>query len=150
MSNIANIVAFDGAGTPVSHTLSPDSVAKEKGVNMAVWKETNASLPSDAQIRATLKRVKLSTGVTKQELRVEVPVMESVGAANAQGYTAPPKVAYTDTFVITSLRSPRTTNASHKLARQLALNIAGSVTTSVTPVTTGPMPEAFDLEIFPT
>lgn len=150
MSNIANIVAFDGATTPVSHTLLPDSVSKEKGSNMALWKEANASIPDDAQVRASLKRTRLGTGVTKHELRVEVPVMEAIGAANAQGYTAPPKVAFVDTIVITSLRSPRSTNAGHRLARQLALNIAGSVATSVAPVITGPVPEAFDLNIFPT
>lgn len=150
MANIANIVAFDGATTPVSHTLLADSVSRDKGVNIAVWKEANASIPDDAQVRATLKRSKLGTGVTKQELRVEVPVMESIGAANSSGYTAPPKVAFVDTIIITSLRSGRSTNAGHKLARQLALNIAGSITTSVTPATTGAVPEAFDTLIFPT
>lgn len=150
MSSISNIVAFDGAAVPVSHTLIADSVSKDRGSNIAIWKEGNPNVPDSAQVRATLKRSKLGTGVTKQELRVEVPVMESIGAANSSGYTAPPKVAFTDTVIITCIRSGRSTNASSKLARQLALNIAGNVITSVTPASAGHVPEAFDTLIFPT
>jgi hypothetical protein len=76
--------------------------------------------------------------------------MESVGAQNAGGYTAAPKVAYENTVLVTGFFHERSDSAGRKLVRQLALNIAGSIATSVTPVATGPVPEAIDQLIAPT
>ena len=50
MSAIANIVAFDGATTPVSHTLVPISVTRERGKVTAVYREKITTLPDEAQV----------------------------------------------------------------------------------------------------
>lgn len=149
MSQIANITVFDGAATPVSHTLVPIEVTKEKGKISAVYREINAALPIYAQISATLSLEKLKSGIFKAEARVAVPVMESVSGQNAAGYTAAPKVAYVDTVVETGYFHERSTITGRRLVRQLAINLLGNISTSVTPLTTGPWPELFDQLVMP-
>lgn len=150
MSQMANIVAFDGAATPVSHTLIPISVVKEKDEVVAVWREANASVPAYAQVSCTMKLKRMGSGVFRASSRVEVPVMESVSGQNAAGYTAAPKVAYTDTEEHIGYFHERSTISGRRLCRQLAVNISGGIATSVTPVTTGPYAELFDMLVAPT
>lgn len=144
MSQIANITVFDGAATPVSHTLIAIDVTKEKGVVTANWREQKSGVPVYAQVRATAKLQRNQSGVWRTEMRVVVPVMESISGQNAAGYTAAPKVAYENTVVVTGYFHERSDDAGRRLARQLAVNLMGSVSTTVTPVTTGPLPELFD------
>lgn len=146
MSAQANIVAYDGASTPVSHTLVPISSAKDPqtGEDVASWREGLTSVPDYAQVRCTSRAKKSKTGVWRVVIQVEVPVMESISGQNSAGYTAAPKVAYTNTVQVVGFFHERSTIAERRLARQLAVNIAGSVATSVTPVTTGPVPELID------
>lgn len=150
MTAIANVVAFDGAATPVSHTLLPIDVTRENGVVTANWRENLASVPVYAQIRLTQKLERLKSGVYKSEQRTVVPVMETVSGQNAAGYTAAPKVAYENTTILTGLFHERSDSNGRRLVRQLGLNISGSVSTSVTPVQTGPVPEMMDLLVMPT
>lgn len=149
MSAQANIVAFDGAATPVTHTLIPISSAADPkdGTLTATWREGLASLPIYAQISCVQKQQQLKSGVWRVSTTVTVPVMESVSGQNAAGYTAAPKVAYPNTVVITGYFNERASIAERRLVRQLALNIAGNVTTSVAPVTTGSAPELIDQNI---
>lgn len=144
MSSIADIIAFDGASTPVSHTLKAISVTRDKGIITAEWREMKSGVPVYAQVRASAKMQRNTSGVWRCELRTVVPVMESISGQNAAGYTAAPKVAYENTLVVTGYFHERSDDAGRRLVRQLASNILGSVTTSLTPVTTGPMPELFD------
>jgi hypothetical protein len=150
MSNIANIVAFDGAATPVSHTLLAIDVTRENGVVVANYRESLAGVPVYAQPRCTLKLERLKSGVYKSEQRTVVPVMETVSGQNAAGYTAAPKVAYENTTILGGLFHERSDSTGRRLVRQLGLNISGNITTSVTPVQTGPVPEMMDLLVMPT
>lgn len=151
MANIANLVAFDGASTPVSHTLVPVSVSREgKTKVLAEWREALASIPVYAQVKTRMSLERLPTGVYKCVNRVSVPVMESVSGQNASGYTAAPKIAYENTVETTGLFHERSDVAGRRLARQLSLNINGGIVTSVTPSTTGPAPDLFDLLTAPT
>lgn len=150
MTTQANITAFDGAATPVSHTLVPrDNFREDKTKEqVAVWSEIIPTVPQYAQIKVIQRKRKLPSGVTRVVTRVEVPIMEAVNAQNAQGYTAAPKVAYTEAFEIVGYSHERSTIAGRRLARQLALNVAGGVSTTVAPVTVGPAPELFDQLVF--
>lgn len=150
MSAIATIVAFDGQATPVTHSFLAESVARDKNTVMATYKEAIAGVPDYAQTRVTIKRTKISSNVTRASVRVEIPVMESVSGVNASGYTAAPKVAYTDTVEVTGFYHDRSLIAGRRSARQLALNIAGNISTSVAAATAGPVPELFDTLITPT
>lgn len=149
MSSIASIVAFDGASTPTSHTFTGISTEKEKGVSIAVHRELLANVPEIAQCRITTKVTRLSDKVVRKSVRVEVPVQEGTDGANSAGYTAAPKVAYTDAFEVVQFCHERSTPASRKLVRQLTANILNGVETSVTPVTTHMAAELFDSGIFP-
>lgn len=150
MSAISNIVAFDGAATPVSHTFVPVSVSREgKDKVRAEWRETGLAVPTIAQPRLMITLEKLKSGVYRGERRLVVPVMEAINGQNAAGYTAAPKVAHEETDVRTFFFHERSDVAGRRLTRQLGINIDGSVATSVTPVTTGPIPELFDLLVMP-
>lgn len=146
MSAQANIVAFDGAATPISHTFVPVSAAADmkSGDLTANWREALTTVPAYAQISVKTTEKRMNSGVYRVACIVEVPVMEAVNGANAAGYTAAPKVAYTNTVQLVSYFSERSTIAERRLARQLALNIYGGVSTSVAPVVTGPAPELID------
>lgn len=145
MGQQANITVFDGASTPVSHTLVGDGVYRDKdGTIRATWKESLSTVPDAAQVRVTMTKRKLPSGVWRVSQRTEVPVMESVSGQNSSGYTAPPKVAYVDTVEVVGFFHERSTQASRRLCRQLSINVGNNVSTSVAPVTTGPSPELFD------
>jgi hypothetical protein len=145
MSAIANIVAFDGAASPVSHTFLPVSVVREKEEVIAEWREALSAVPVYAQPRVTMRMKKMGSGVYRVSSRVSVPVMETVGAQNAAGYTAAPKVAYENTQESIGYFHERSDITGRRLVRQLANNIMNGVATSVAPVTTGPIADLFDL-----
>jgi hypothetical protein len=153
MSNIANIVFFDGAATPVQHTLVPVEVVKDQksGIITAVWREQVAALPTYAQVTAVARMAKTPrTGVWNVDFKVQVPVMESVSGQNAAGYTAAPKVAYVDTSGMYGHYHERGTIAGRRLSRQCVVNIGNNVTTSVAAATGGVLPELFDTLVMPT
>jgi hypothetical protein len=151
MSAISNIVAFDGAATPVSHTLLPVSVSKERDKVTAQWRESAVGVPTNAQIRVQMTLDKNpKTGLYRVEQRSVVPVQEVVTGSNSSGYSAQPKVAYENTVITTGIFHERSDVAGRRLVRQLAINIDNGVSTSVTPVTTGPVAELFDLLVAPT
>lgn len=150
MSAIANITVYDGASTPVLHTLVPISVTRNKGVVEALWREQLASVPTSAQVRATARIEQLKSGVYKTECRVVVPVMESVSGQNAAGYTAPPKVAYENTIVTTGFFHDRSDIAGRRLAKQIMANLLNNVAISVAAATSGPIPELIDQLVAPT
>lgn len=150
MSAIANIIAYDGAATPAIHSFVPVSVTREKDSVVAEYREQIASLPAEAQGRVTVIKTSLKNGIIRTSTRVEIPVMEAIGAQNAAGYTAAPKVAFIDTCDIVSYASPRSTITGRRTVRQLAVNIGNNVSTSVAAATTGPVPEVVDLLVAPT
>ncbi len=145
MGQQANITVFDGAGTPVTHTLVGEGVERlSDGTLKATWKESLSGVPDYAQIRAIMTKRKLPSGVFRVSTRVEVPVMEAVNGQNSSGYTAPPKVAYVDTTEAVGYYHERSVVTGRRLSRQIMINLMGNISTSVTPATTGPAPELFD------
>lgn len=145
MSQQANITVFDGAATPVSHTLVGESVERQPdGTIVARWKESLAGVPDYAQVRLTMTKKRLPSGVFRVSARVEVPVMESITGQNASGYTAAPKVAYVDTTEAVGYYHERSVVTGRRLSRQMLTNIMGNISTSVAPVSTGFAPELFD------
>lgn len=151
MSAIANLVAFDGASTPVSHTFLPEGIDDDPSTGlMARWKEVIGSTPEYASNRVTLSKRRLKSGVSRIAMRVEIPVMESVSGQNASGYTAAPKVAYVDAAEFVSYAHPRSTTLGRRLVRQLLVNLTNGVTTTVTPNTSSQPAEAFDALLMPT
>ncbi|DAD50820.1 coat protein [ssRNA phage SRR5466725_14] len=150
MSQIADITVFDGATTPVSHTLKAMSVTREGGKITAYWRENLATVPVDAQMSLTLTIEKLKSGVYRTERTVMVPYMESIAGSNTSGYTAAPKVARMDKDVRVQYTTGRADINGRRLLRQLCNNLDGAITTSVVAVSSGAVPELFDQLISPT
>lgn len=145
MGQQADITVFDGAGTPVSHTLVGESVERlPDGSYTAVWKESLAGVPDYAQVRYIQTKRKLASGIWRISGRVEVPVMESISGQNVAGYTAKPKVAYVATYESVEYAHERSTIADRRLARQMSINIQGNISTSVNPAVNGPWPQLSD------
>ncbi len=145
MGQQANITVFDGAATPVSHTLTGEEIRHlPDGTLRAVWKESLAGLPDYAQVRVIMTKKRLPSGVMLVTMRGQVPVMESVTNQNSSGYTAPPKVAYTDTIEVRGYFHERSVLTGRRLVRQLVINLLGNVSTSVAAATSGQAPDLFD------
>lgn len=144
MSAQANITVFDGAATPVSHTLVPVSNRAVKTEMIAEWRESLASLPVYAQVRFRNSIVRMNSGVWRMSVTAEVPVMEAINGANAAGYTAASKVAHTVVAQFTMFAHERSTITERRLARQLLVNFMNNVTVSTPAATTGPASELVD------
>lgn len=151
MSAMSAITVFDGAATPVTHTLQPVSCGKTpEGVIVALWRESNAAVPVEAQISLTLRQSTTSNGVVKSQFTMDVPVMEAISGQNAAGYTASPKVAFVDRNEWASYAHPRSTVTSRRLSRQLLVNLSGNISTTVAAATSGFLPDAVDQLFAPT
>lgn len=150
MASIGPIVVYDGAATPVLHTLEPIGTNKDavEGYT-AEWREQIAALQEDLQISIKTQRQTLKNGVKRTVLNVKVPEAELVTGQNSSGYTAAPKVAFEDTIVISLYAHPRSTALSNRRIRQIAANLLNGIATSVTPTTTGAIPQLFDNGISP-
>lgn len=138
MSTQANITVFDGAATPVSHTLAPkDNCVLKDGTRMASWIEVNPVLPENAKIVMLVKQKTLPNGVVETTTEVYTPVMETASGQNASGYTAFPKVAFYDRDRHVKFVHPRSSVNSRRLNTQMLRNLLTNTTTSVTPVSAG-------------
>lgn len=151
MASIANITVYDGAATPVSHTLNAISVnSLPNGGVEAVYREALSGTPAYANVEARLRMQPLKSGVTRIESSVAVPVMESVSGQNAQGYTAAPKVAYVNRITAVGFFHQRSTVTDRRIAKQILANLLNNVSTPVTAATSGPVPDIFDSLVAPT
>lgn len=151
MASISNITVFDGAATPVSHTLTAIGVSRKGNSEvMAEWRELLPAVPNYAQVRASMTLTQLKSGVMKAEVKVVVPVMEAVTNQNASGYTAAPKVAYENTLQCTGFFAPRSTVTDRRLARMVLVNVLNNISTSVAAATSGFAPDLIDSMVNPT
>lgn len=151
MSSQANITVFDGAATPVSHLLTAtgDKILQD-GTRYAIWREYNASLPTEACLTLEAYQRTLKSGACETTVVVKTPVLESVAGQNAQGYTAMPKVAYFETDKYVKISHPRSTGVIRNLNSQILKNVMSNVSTSVPAVSAGQI--AFELiiqQLFP-
>lgn len=149
MSQQANVTVFDGAAAPVSHTLVPVGNKAVKQELIAEWREMLTTVPAYAQIKARTSIVRMNSGIYRVSVTAEVPVMESVSGANAAGYTASPKIAYTNVVQFVGYFHERSTIAERRLARQLLVNFLNNVTVTTPAATTGPVSELVDQLVHP-
>lgn len=119
MSAIANIAIQDGQATPVTHTFFPITSGQESS-----WRENQSSLPLVGQ-GTVLQVLKLDSrnGLNRVRLVLELPALETATGANSAGYTAAPRVAYSNRATIEMVLPSRGTAAQRKDLRILLSNL---------------------------
>lgn len=129
MTNI--LVKDDTVTTPQEFTLQPVS-----DTPFPNWRASVAGVPIDGQIRLTQMQEKQKGGGYKVTSKLEVPVMETLGASGTSaGYTAPPKVAHVITTLITQFSDRRATNQNRADALKMAIGaVQGASATTATGV----------------
>lgn len=131
MGQMTNLLVKDDATAPIEMTLVPitDTPAP-------LYRGQLANVPLEGQPRYTLAQEKLSNGGFRMSAKLEVPVMETLGASGTSaGYVAPPKVAYVNTVIITLFADKRSTIADRANAMKLAVGLAqGASATTATGV----------------
>lgn len=119
MSAIANIAIQDGKSTPATHTFIPVQSDPD-----AIFRESDAALPLIGQgtVQITL-RSKVSDALQKVRVVLELPALETATGANGSGYTAAPRVAYSNKAIIDLILPSRGTVAQRKDLRVLLANL---------------------------
>lgn len=117
MSAIAPIVIADGQATPVNHTFNPVVSAPE-----AFYRESIANLPLVGQGTVTLK-MKADGALTRVTCVLALPALEVVTGQNSSGYSAGPKVAYSNTIKAEFILPTRGTAQQRKDLRVLLKNL---------------------------
>lgn len=123
MSAMTNLLVKDDATSPVEYTFIPVT-----DTPVALWRTQIAGVPFEGQMRLQISDEVVKSGDCKFTVKLEVPVMETLGASGTSaGYVAPPKVAYVDTFIGTMFASARSTLANRAdLLKLFAGLIAGA------------------------
>lgn len=121
MADMNNILLQDDAD--VTRTLLPVSNADRN----LIWRGNEAGVPIDGQIRLTHNWERLKSGDYRLSAKLEVPVMETIGASAASGYVAAPKVAYVMVGIFTLFAPARSTIADRaNVYRMLAHAVVGA------------------------
>lgn len=117
MDNI--LVKDDTVTTPVEFTLVPITDTPDP-----IWRASVANVPIDGQVKLTLSSTPVKNGGNKMTAKLEVPVLETLGASGTSaGYVAPPKVAYVTTCIFTMFSDRRSTTQNRADALKMALGI---------------------------
>lgn len=120
MSAIANIVINDGQAAPVAHTFYPQASDPD-----AIFRESLAgiALVGNGSVKATAKLSQAAEGMNRVRVVLALPALETVTAQNSAGYTAAPKVAYTNQVSVDFILPNRGTAQQRKDLRVLLSNL---------------------------
>ncbi len=129
MAQMANILVKDDAASPVEYTFVPVT-----DTPIPYWRTQIAAVPLEGQMRAYFSTEQVKSGDWKVSLKLEVPVMETLGTAGTSaGYVAPQKVAYVNTIFVTAFVNKRSTSQNRSDLLKLGLGIAqGASSTTAT------------------
>jgi hypothetical protein len=77
-----------------------------------LWRAQISGVPFEGQPTLELESTVLKSGDRKFAMKLDVPVMETLGASGTSaGYVAPPAVAYVNTFYVSGVMSKRSTTS---------------------------------------
>ncbi len=130
MPAMTNILVKDDAAAPKEFTLVPITDTPD-----AAYRANDSATPLEGQIRLTVSAIrKVKSGQYLLSAKLEVPVMETLGASGTSaGYVAPPKVAYVNTIIITMFADSRSTLADRANSLKLAIGVVqGASATTAT------------------
>jgi len=129
MGAMTNLLVKDDAATPKEWTLIPIT-----DTPTPLWRSNDSTLPLEAQIRLTEETELLKSGDYKVTAKLELPVLETLGASGTSlGYVAPPKVAYVVTAIFTIFVPKRCTSLDRANILKMLIGIAqGASSTTAT------------------
>jgi hypothetical protein len=119
MSAIGNLVIQDGAGSPVTHTFYPIQSGQ-----LSLFRENQAGLPIVGQgVISVAVKADQKGGLNKVRVSMDLPALETATGANSAGYTAAPKVAYSNKVTMEFFLPSRGTAAQRKDLRVLIADL---------------------------
>lgn len=131
MAAMTNLLVKDDANPLVELTFVPVTDTPEP-----FWRTQMANVPFEGQMTLRQSAVQQKNGSWKITAKLEVPVMETLGASGtSSGYVAPPKVAYINPLIVTMFADKRSTIADRANLFKLMLGLlagASSVTATGT------------------
>lgn len=129
MPAMTNILVKDDATAPKEWTFNPISDTPAPN-----WRANDAALSLAGQPRFSASVELLKSGDWKVTAKLEIPVMETLGASGAAtGYVAPQAVAYTNTAIYTQFVSARSTRGDRaNLLRMMVGFLQGATSTTAT------------------
>lgn len=130
MSAMTNLlVKDDTTSAVVEYTFRPVT-----DTPIPFWRTAIAGVPLEGQMRLYVSEERVKNGQTKVTTKLEVPVMETLGASGTSaGYVAPPKVAYVDTGFATCFVDARSTQSDRaNLLKLLVGLLQGASSTTAT------------------
>lgn len=118
MSAIAAITVADGKATPLNHVFYPIESGKS-----SLYRTAIASLPLTGQevLQNTIRE--LNANISMVTLILGLPALETATGANSAGYTAAPKVAYSNKVKVEFFLPVRGTPAQRTDLRVLLRNL---------------------------
>jgi hypothetical protein len=131
MPAMTNLLVKDDAASPKEWTLVPVTDTPNPS-----WRANDTTLPLEAQPRFTETVERLKSGSYKITAKLELPVLETLGASGTSlGYVAPPKVAYVTTCIFTMFADGRSTAIDRANALKMIVGLLqGSSSTTATGV----------------
>jgi len=127
MANMTNIIVKDDASTPKAWTLIPITDNP-----IPFWRANDVALPIEGQPRLYASVEKVKSGGYKISAKLEVPVMETLGASGAAtGYVAPQKVAYVNSGFVTVIADARSTAADRMNVLRMLIGVCQGATSTV-------------------
>jgi hypothetical protein len=126
MASATNILVKDDSNPLVEYTLVPI-----RG-DRPTWRAQVAGVPLNGQITVEqLANDNLPDGNTRRVLKLNVPVMETLGASGTSaGYVAPQKVAYITPVTISLVANQRSSIADIANAVKMALGLIGGASST--------------------
>jgi hypothetical protein len=126
MASATNILVKDDSNPLVEYTLVPI-----RG-DRPTWRAQVAGVPLNGQITVEqLANDYLPDGNTRRVLKLNVPVMETLGASGTSaGYVAPQKVAYITPVTISLVANQRSSIADIANAVKMALGLIGGASST--------------------
>jgi hypothetical protein len=127
MTNL--LVKDDTTTTRVEYTFIPVTDTPKP-----LWRTQIANVPFEGQMTIELESTVLKSGDRKFAMKLDVPVMETLGASGTSaGYVAPPAVAYVDTYYVSKIVSKRSTTADRSNILSLLVGLLqGATSTTAT------------------
>lgn len=113
------MIKDDTITTPVEFTLIPVT-----DTPIPLWRAAVANVPQDGQVRLSMSVDPVKSGGSKVSVKLEVPVLETLGASGTSaGYVAPPRVAYVNTGIATFFFDKRSTTQDHANVLKMLLGV---------------------------